>query len=253
MGDPVSKIRRDYRAVHTSGIRPESEIHYIVIHDGEAPSPTGAAEGMGRWFENPKSGGSTHFGVDNDSTQQYLSLEAISWGAPPLNQHGVHIECAGKASLTRAQWLKTYGPMLERVGWLIADLHKRLGIPIKVLTVSELKAAGAHPSKDAGIVTHAAVSRVFHKTTHTDPGPGFPMDVVIAHALRYAKPKPQPRPDVKTVDAKGLNLRAGAGTKYRVLAVLHHGDRVTVLRTIGEWANVKTAEGTGYVAKGYLR
>lgn len=184
MGDAVSKVRHDYRASKSSGTRPVSEIRWIVIHDAEADLPKTGAEAVGNYFESAASRGSTHYGVDDDSTQQYLPDNVICWGAPGANKNGVHIELMGKASHTRERWIEHHGPMFQRAGWLVSSLAKKYGIPIRVLTVAEFKAG------KKGIVTHATVSAADGPggSTHTDPGRGFPMDTLITWANRYSNP-----------------------------------------------------------------
>lgn len=187
MTDHVSRVRHDYHAKRQSGTRPASRITYFVIHDSEAPNPTGAAEGVGAFFQSGSAQGSTHYGVDTNSTQQYLGDLVIPWGAPPINTSGLHVECAGVARLDRSSWLTQYGPMFARLGWLAASRCKRYGIPIRLLHANDLVRIGTDPAQGrGGITTHAAISAAFHKSTHTDPGPGFPIDLVMIHAKRYA-------------------------------------------------------------------
>src|SRR5690606_35383000 len=118
------KIRHDYKAVHYSGTRPKSAQKHILLHSIESTNATGAAEGAGSWFQNPASGGSTQYGCDDDSIQQYLPDRVAAWGAPYLNDTGIHIEQMGTASWNRATWMKHKGT-LHRAAWLIARLSKK--------------------------------------------------------------------------------------------------------------------------------
>lgn len=52
---------------------------------------------------------------------------------------------------------------------------------------------------------------------------------------------------VKTNDGSPLNLRAGAGTDYDVLATIENGETITILNQQGSWAKVKHGEFTGWV------
>ena len=186
MSDRVGRIRHDYRASRSSGTRPSSFISYFVVHDMEAANPHTAAEGTGAWFASHAAQGSSHYGVDNDSTQQYLPDTAIPWGAPPLNMSGLHVECAGLASLSREQWLHSYGPMLQRLGWLMGKRCRAYRIPLRVLNVEQLRSCGTDPKRSCGgVVTNHTITDAFHKSTHTDPGPGFPMDVALKWAHHY--------------------------------------------------------------------
>ena len=185
--DALSHFRHDYHAKHYSGYRRLDAIKFGIVHDGEAPNAHTAAEGMGSWFENPASGGSAWAGVDNDTTQIYLPLTAIAWGAPPLNVSGVHIEQAGVAALHRHDWLKKYDAQLDRLAFLIARLNRRLGLPITHLSNDQLRRAGVYPHERQGWVLHSQVSAVFHQSTHTDPGAGYPIDIVIERAREFRR------------------------------------------------------------------
>lgn len=194
MADPVSKIRKDHQAKRSSGTRPLGAIKWIVIHDAEVDDPKLGAEKVADYFASAAARGSTHFSVDNDSTQRHLPDSAIPWGAPGANTNGLHIEHMGKASHSHTQWLEHHGPMFDRSGWLIAHLAKKYDIPLRLLSIAEYRAGRK------GIVTHRIISAADGPggSTHTDPGPHFPIDVLLAKARKYAsittKPKPKPQP-----------------------------------------------------------
>jgi len=179
---PRPQVRHNFHAVHDSGARDVHSIRYIVLHDGEVADADHAAEIIGRIFENPSAGGSSHYGVDNNSVQQYLSLDRIAWGAPPLNTAGIHIEQAGLARYSRQEWLAGYMPMLLRVAELLAWLHEHYRVPLVQLSDKALQVLGPTPKRPAGVVTHAQVSAVFHQSDHTDPGRGYPLDMVLLAA-----------------------------------------------------------------------
>ncbi len=58
---------------------------------------------------------------------------------------------------------------------------------------------------------------------------------------------------VKISSNDSLNVRTGAGTNHKILAVLNNGDRVTVLSEKDGWSKVSLGNGTeGYVSSTYL-
>jgi hypothetical protein len=174
------EIRSDYRALHDSGTRSLSAIRLLCLHSIESDNLRGAAEGAGAWFEDRRSAGSAHYGVDNDSIQRYLPLDRIPWAAPSVNLAGIHYEQMGRAAWSREQWLKLATPTLDRAAWLLARHAKRFAIPLRKLTDAELRAG------KRGIITHSQATRVFGGT-HTDPGSGYPMDWVLKRAATYLK------------------------------------------------------------------
>ena len=65
-----------------------------------------------------------------------------------------------------------------------------------------------------------------------------------------------PAADANTGWVRGnirLNLRAGAGTQFKILGAVETGDQMEVLATGESWTRVRTADGqTGWIPAGYL-
>ena len=172
--------KRDFfPAYHSSGTRDLRDVWWVVIHDEEAPSARGAA----RYFQSPDSGGSAHLCVDQNECYRCLPNEAIPCGAASAfgaNTHGFHIEMAGYASWSPAEWEKHLGE-LQRAAFKAA-LHCKL-FKIPPVFVSSERLPGKH-----GITTHAEVSAASRRLdpenasrySHSDPGAGFPR----AHFMR---------------------------------------------------------------------
>lgn len=177
---PKYRIQNDYRAVHNSGYVSKSQKKLIVIHDMEVDNPTGAAEAVGNYFEMKSSGGSTQYGIDNNSIQQYLPPTAIAWGAPYCNTQSIHIEQMGKASWSTEKWKKYAAGTIDRCAWLVAKLSIDFNIPIDHLTLAELRAG------KRGVVTHYDCTKVFGGS-HTDPGPNYPLKMMLDKAKEYKK------------------------------------------------------------------
>lgn len=55
-----------------------------------------------------------------------------------------------------------------------------------------------------------------------------------------------------TITENGLRLRKGPGTNYQVITTLGKGIEVTILSTNGEWYQIKTNLGSGWVHNDYL-
>src|SRR4029077_17905279 len=98
MRDPIkADCRVDYLpAYHSSGKRNTNDVHWIILHDEEAPT----AKGSAAYFKSPNSGGSAHLCVDDDACYRCLLNADIPWGSASAfgaNTHGFHIEQAGYA------------------------------------------------------------------------------------------------------------------------------------------------------------
>lgn len=166
--------RTDYMpASRTSGTRKLNDVLWVVIHDTEG----GTAYSNARYFHNPalpEDGGpegSAHLTVDDNRCYRCLPNTAIPWAAPDANTNGFHIEQAGYAHWTRAEWL-AHGPMLRRAAFKAA-YHCHL---FKLSPV--FRDAAALRNRLHGVTTHAQVTLAFPGPgrTHTDPGAGWPQD-----------------------------------------------------------------------------
>lgn len=171
---------------------------WVVLHTMETGENSSIAENIGAgWFTNPNAQASAHYCVDDNSIVQCVNEGDYAWASGPTgNVNGIQIEMAGRAAQSRADWLDDYSrAMLERTAALTADICKRHGIPVRVLS-DEQVARG-----EAGITTHAALARVFRETDHSDPGPYFPWDFFMERVQAHAggnggsvnEPAPAPR------------------------------------------------------------
>jgi hypothetical protein len=153
-------------------------IDIIGIHSAEAAELPNTAEALGAYFNrHPQiTGGrkaSTHLGVDCDSVGWYVPFENIAYAAGGINQNGIHIEHAGYARQTRAEWLDDYSEaMLRLSASLTASLCVRYQIPAVWLTPKDLLA------KERGITSHYNACIAFGGD-HWDPGYEFPEDLYI--------------------------------------------------------------------------
>lgn len=155
----------------------------IVVHctDGhEGPTKDSDVAAM---FANPTLSPrrSAHYVVDTDSATQCVDDKLPAWHCGRTgNERGIGIELCGRANQTYEQWHDSLSlPMLQIAARLIADLCRRHEIPAVYLTSPELRL------NRSGITTHSSVSLAWGESSHTDPGPNFPM-VKFVNAVRVA-------------------------------------------------------------------
>lgn len=115
-----------------------------------------------------------HYYVDKTQVIQALNtdLGAGHAGSSWPNRHCIAYEITGWNSFSHDRWLSD-------VAWnLLARQVKRdcerWDIPMRWLTVDQLKRG------ERGFSTHDDCRRAFGGTSHTDPGPNFPKDHLIA-------------------------------------------------------------------------
>jgi N-acetyl-anhydromuramyl-L-alanine amidase AmpD len=176
-------------------------IDLIVLHTMETAEDDRAAENCAKWFANPAARASAHYCVDADSIVQCVRDQDVAWHAPGGNHDGIGIELAGRARQTRSDWSDRYSiATLARAATLTAQLCRRHAIPVTWLHAADLRA------DKRGLTTHAAVSLAFKRSTHTDPGAGFPFERFLGF-VRTALGAPPLAPPLKPAPP---TLRSGA-------------------------------------------
>lgn len=162
---------------------------WIVIHTSEpgtaAESDT-MAESLARFIAtpgtydsngNPVNVASYHLVTDTDKLLRFMDDSKRANGASGANDRGLHICFPGQAAQTREQWLDPItNQYMDRAAEAVADWHVKYGIPLVKIGPADLVAGRS------GVCGHVDVHEAFHLTTHTDPGPGFPYDVLLARA-----------------------------------------------------------------------
>ena len=150
---------------HESGAN--GPITRIVMHATVSPCLPGGAEGNGRYFQSPNSGGLAHFVVDPQRIVQCAPEYIATWHAPP-NHGSIGIELCDPQSGSFARWSDSeHRSMLVLAKGLVHDLAARHAVPLAFVDARGL-VAGHH-----GVTTHYEVSQAWHQSDHSDPGPGF--------------------------------------------------------------------------------
>jgi len=162
---------------YTKG-RPDGPPIWVVVHDMEFPERDDAAEWTAAYFARGADGRSvsSHYTADASSIVQCVRLADVAWtvGNRPGNYRGINWELAGYASQTREQWLDAFGTaMLTRIAEIMRRDMARYAIPARLLDDMQVR------SFTPGITSHVQLGRCFAGTDHTDPGRGFPWDVLV--------------------------------------------------------------------------
>jgi hypothetical protein len=124
-----------------------------------------------------------------------LPDEWVAWHVGNANTRSIGVEQSGYASFPREQWLTPEGmDQHRRTAQLVRHARDEYGIGMYLMTDAQLLAA--HRGQIiGGWATHAQCSRVIGGSDHTDPGGGWPADVVLALAAgQVPAPVPPPHP-----------------------------------------------------------
>jgi hypothetical protein len=156
------------------------DIRLIVLHSMESAEKGDTAEDVARYFQTTDREASAHLCVDNNSIIRCVHDDDTAFAAKSANADGLHIEHAGRAAQSRAQWLDAYSkPTLELSAKAAAAWAKAYGIPVRRLNVDQVR-AGLE-----GFTDHDTISRAYPGTGHTDPGPHFPWDTYLDMVRRH--------------------------------------------------------------------
>lgn len=167
------------------GSRP---VRLIVVHTAEGARTRAA---LGGYFARASSQASSHVGIDSDGVEQYVPYSEAAWTLRAGNAISDNAELCAFAAMTREQWLSPSTVcfrhpqlrrdvyvdepyrLLERTAGWIAERCTARDIPLRKLTPAEV-AAGK-----AGVIGHVDWTLGMRDGSHTDPGEGFPWDVVL--------------------------------------------------------------------------
>lgn len=162
-------------AGHGGTIRPT----LLVIHSMENPLAVGSAAQVAKMFAG-NGNASAHFCVDPGEVIQCLPTNIKAWHVGPrANAFTVGFEQAGYARFSRSDWTTPAGmAQLANLASIAAQVADQCGIPKRWASDAEIRAAAS--GAPAGFCTHADISRVLGGTDHTDPGGGYPRDLLMA-------------------------------------------------------------------------
>jgi hypothetical protein len=176
--DPLDLEHRTYFPARCHGAtRTAGAIDWLVIHDTEGDTGLTGAESTARYFQTATDG-SAHLVVDDDSTERCLDDLVIACGVRGSNGNTIHVEQSGRAAWTRDEWL-IHVPTIQRAAYKVAEWCKLYSVPAVWLEPVDLIAG------KSGITSHNNLTQAFHGSTHTDPGPNYPVDIFMAYVAEY--------------------------------------------------------------------
>jgi len=162
-------------AKYFKAIQHARAVDLVVLHSAEVGETLDGAEALMTYCAANDRVASWHYAVDADSVTQSVLENDVAYHAPGANGRGIGIELCGRARQTTEEWMDDFSiRTLELAAWLTAGICIRRRIPADPVDVAGLLAG------KRGITTHDAVSKAWKKSTHTDPGPHFPMDHFIS-------------------------------------------------------------------------
>lgn len=154
-----------------------------VVHTAECPLQTGYAVSLCRWAANGPVQASWHRMSDPGTLCRFVPDLLAAWHATVANAISVGVEQAGYAAFARSTWLTQEGVnTIDGAARAFVDA----GIPasaVRRLTDAEVRRALAGDTSIEGLAGHYQIQ----PQNRTDPGDGYPWDVLIAR-IRHHHP-----------------------------------------------------------------
>ena len=158
----------------------------LVLHSAECPLRGGFAQSLTEWAATiyPQSPiASWQRFVDPFVRLRFIPDHLGAWHASEANVNSIGWEQAGYARFSRAEWLTPDGKtQMESLAFDMAEVALREGIPARWLTDAEVVAATHGGNRSVkGFCTH----RQIDPDTRTDPGNGYPYDLLMERIRFY--------------------------------------------------------------------
>lgn len=162
----------------------------VCIHSIECPLRAGYAESIARnWFAT-QAPTSAHFCVDPVAIVQQVPLNVRAWHCGNGNPYVTGLEQTGYARYSRGEWTTPDGmTQLRNLAALTRAILDRQGAPLRIASAAEARSA-AYMGRPIGIITHDTARVAWGGTTHTDPMPHYPLDLLLDHVRDGATPQP---------------------------------------------------------------
>lgn len=166
----------------------------LVLHSAECPLQAGFAVSLTEWFQATVYPGapiaSWQRFVDPVHRVRALPDELGAWHASEANPLSIGWEQAGYARFSRAEWTTPDGlAQLELLAFDMAEVAVRDGIPARWLNDWEVRQVLDHGNRSIkGFCLH----RQIDPETRTDPGNGYPYDLLMERIQAYMGGEPIP-------------------------------------------------------------
>jgi hypothetical protein len=166
-----------------SSSRNGAQVRVICLHTTEGIM---SAVDLRAFFNRPTATGSSHASADatglllSGSKDGFVDYSLAAWTLRNGNAWSDNMEMCGWASWTRADWLARPNLLEATAGWLAERHLARPYIPLRRLSVDELRAG------QYGVIDHNTYTLATGDGTHWDVGTGFPWDVVMPRAQQLA-------------------------------------------------------------------
>lgn len=196
-----------------------------------------------------------------------VTTGALNIRAGAGTQYPITGQIRDKGTYTIIETQGNWGKLKSGTGWICLDYTSKVGgsntpsqpAPEKpkghyvgeVVTINGVYASSGSSKKLTPAVKTGTITKILNGAANpyllNNGNIGWVNDSVIVGSQGGSAPSGV----TKTVNAKsGLNVRAGAGTNYKILKALPNGTKVTVYETSNGWSRIGNGQ---WVSSQYLR
>ncbi|SDZ39921.1 N-acetylmuramoyl-L-alanine amidase [Micromonospora pattaloongensis] len=190
----------------------------IAVH---ATANTASAADEAMYATRRTDGTSAHFYLDRREVIQSLDTRdrAGHAGSTQGNTYAIALEFTGLNSWSRATWLSSVA--WDRVGAVLATVSRTHQIPARRVTVAQMRA----DARVRGAYDHNQMRLAWGGTDHTDPGPHFPWDRLLAVWQQHLQGEDFPV-DQSQFESMFLRALRQGGAIRRAIGVAPHEQSV---------------------------
>ena len=158
------------------------------VHSAETPLRAGYAESLAtNWFAR-LAPTSAHIIVDPAAIVKMVNYDKVAWHCGAGNSVLFGDEQAGYARFSEEEWLTEAGVLqMDNLALVIREQLESINSPLKVSSEAEAR-RGRELGKPFGIITHNTARLAFGGTTHTDPGKGYPVELLLDKVKNVTSP-----------------------------------------------------------------
>lgn len=203
---------------------------------------------VGRGWQNPGRGASSHYGVNNKDVAQYVPENAIAWTNKNWNANASSVTIEVCNSGGAPNW-EVSNESLNTTIWLVADIAKRYNLyPLVVGTTLTYHSMYAN-TNCPGPYLLARMQYIADEANNVINGGGHNDTVVTENTVLYIGV-------ASHIGGGALNVRTGPGTNYSLLATypkLNQGNQFEVLQDLGQWLKIRIAnQFVGFVYSSFV-
>ncbi|WP_330253150.1 DUF1906 domain-containing protein [Nocardia sp. NBC_00565] len=211
-GEAIVVSKPDFNEIDQTGVSPNCSSRgaakpiWFLLHTQEGD---GTAQSLAGYLQNPGSGVSYHYTVDNGGTVvDVVDTDMASWSVLDANNRAINLCFAGsRADWGPTQWIENMGRAIDIAAYIAVKDCLKYGIPPRIISPEQLGRG------ESGIADHWAITSGLGIGSHTDVGDGFVWDRFATAVDKYANTTLKEA--VMSLSDDELSKRFPSRSKYR--------------------------------------